>query len=424
MENNINEKNIETPNKFKTYSCPCCSNIPEILYFDEVYNNISYKCSKCNENRETIINIHSYLKSMSKILNSSKIENRNMCNAHNMPYELYCKTCELNMCYICYKENKNHLYHIKYKNTDIYPNNNEKTFLKNKINIYIEEKIKLLKKLEIINDKITFYEMILNGIKKQSNNYYKNINVKHLIYGLDINITKIFKDTENPIPEIKKLKLNEIINKKMLDSIKDKRELYLLNNNLGEDFIFSLFNNSLIDIIKENNIQILEDISCLDRKILKNLKVINLKGNKITSLNFLTNSNFPNLEFLSLNDNNITNIEPLKEMNSPLIKQLYLSKNKINSIKIFEDIKMNNLQILWLTENNISSIDSFKESNLNKLEKLGINKNKIKNINVFKYAKFPLLMELYINDNDIDFTIPETIEIIKLLENKIEDFFY
>ena len=56
MENNINEKTIEIPNKFKTYSCPCCSNIPEILYFDEVYNNISYKCSKCNENRETIIN--------------------------------------------------------------------------------------------------------------------------------------------------------------------------------------------------------------------------------------------------------------------------------------------------------------------------------------------------------------------------------
>ena len=421
MEKNLDNKYMKIPAKVNYYSCPFCTNIPEILYLDEIYNNISFKCP--NHGKE-IIDIHSYLESMAKTLNSSKERNKNKCNTHNLPYELYCKTCELNLCLKCNTENKKHLNHIKYKNTDLYPNNNEKTFLKNKLNIYLDEKIKLLKKLEIINDKIIFYEMIINGIEKESNNYYKNINAKHLIYGLDINITKTYKDAPTPIPYIKKLKIDEIINKNMLDSIRDKKELYLLNSKIGDGFAFHLFNDSLIDIIKENDIKITEDISCLNTSILNNLKIINLKGNNISSLDFFVNSHFSNLEFLCLNDNNIVNLEPLKQMNSSLIKQLYLSKNKINSIKIFEDIKMNNLQILWLSDNNISSIDSFKKSRLRKLEKLGINKNQIKNINVFKYAKFPLLMELYINDNDIDYEIPENIEIIKILENKIEDFFY
>ena len=429
MEDNKNEKNknlnknslYEIPIKYNNYCCPLCIEIPEILFFNENNNNIILKCQK---HGKKTISLHIYLESISKILNTTKIKKSNICTKHNMPFILHCKNCDINLCNKCNTENNKHLYHIKYKNDDIYPNSNEISYITNRINNFVIEKNKLIKRLENINDKIILYKTILSGIEKDHSNYYKNINLKHLIYGEDINLTKIYKDPPIPIPDIKKLNLDEIINKEFLDLIKVKKEINLLNKKTGNEFIYSFFNNSLNDIIKEYNIKIKEDISFLNANIFKNLKTINLKGNKIVSINFLSKSNFANLEFLSLNDNSIKDIEPLKNMNLPLIKQLYLSKNIINSIKAFENIKMNNLQILWLSDNNIISIDPFKNSHLEKLERLGINKNKINNIKVFKYAKFPLLMELYINDNDINFEIQENLEIIKILEGKIEDFFY
>ena len=430
MEDNKKEKNKKylnnnllygIPHKYNNYCCPFCIEIPEILSFNENNNSLLLKCQNHGVKP---INLHSYLESMSKILNSSQNNNNNICPNHNMPFILHCKNCDINLCNKCNTENNKHLNHIKYKNVDVYPNSNEITFINNRINFFLEEKNKLIKRLENINDKIVLYETILGGIEKDFSNYYKNINLKHLIYGEDINLTKIYKDPPIPIPDIKKLNFDDIFNKEFLNLIKNKKEINLLNKKTGNEVIYSFFNNSLKDIFKDNNIKIKEDISFLNANIFKNLKTINLKGNNIVSLNFLSKSNFQNLEFLSLNDNNIKDIEPLKSMNAPLIKQLYLSKNMIGSIKAFENIKMKNLQILWLSDNNIVSIEPFKNSHLEKLEKLGINKNKINNIKVFKYAKFPLLMELYINDNEINFENKENLEIIIKLENKIEDFFY
>ena len=419
---NLDKKTInKRPQKFKNYCCPFCLEIPEILNFDEINNNISLKCPTHGKN---IINNNSYLELISKLLASSKNENNNICNKHKKNFEIYCKTCEMNLCINCIHENKDHLNHLKFKILDICPSTNEIIFINNKINIFLEEKEKLIKKLENLNNKIIFFDTILNGIEKDTTNYFKNINVKHLIYGEDIDFMKIYKETSEPLLDIKKIKIDEIFNEKTIDFIKNKNELLLINKKARDEFISPLFNNSLIDIINENHIKLKIDISFLNENILQNLKVINLKGNKIESLNFLSNKNFHNLEFLGLNDNNIKDIEPLKQLNAPLIKQIYLSKNNIDSIKAFENIKMNYLQILWLSDNSITSIDSFKNCHIQKLEKLGMNKNKINNIKVFKYAKFPLLMELYINDNDIDYEISENKEVIKMLENKIEDFFY
>lgn len=418
-----NYNNIEIMNnksKYYNYCCPFCSTIPEILNYNENDNNILLKCKNHGKN---LINIHDYLKSIDKAINTYEVNDDNFCMKHQLNFSLYCKTCETNLCYKCNNENKEHLNHIKYKNEDFYPNSNEIALIMNKINIYINEKSKLLQKLENLNDKIKFYDTIINAIQKGTTNFYKNINVKHVIYGENVILDKLYKD--KPITKKKnQLKLNDIINKQSIDLIKNQYELNLLYKKVGDDFLFSLFNNTFLDFIKQNGDIIREDISFINTNFLQKMKILNLKGNKIESLNFLSNKIFYNLELLNLNDNDIKTIEPLKEMNAPLIKQLYLSKNKINSIKPLEEIKMNNLQILWLSDNNIISIDSFKNCNLRKLEKLGINKNKINNIKVFKYTKFPLLLELYINDNNIDFELPENKEIVELLEKKIEDFFY
>ena len=205
------DKNIinNRPLKFDNYCCPFCLEIPEIIKFDEIDNNISFKCSNHGPN---IINIHLYLEMISKLLASPKNENKNICNKHNKINKIYCKTCEMNLCINCLNENKKHLNHLKFKIADIYPNANEVTFISNKINIFLNEKEKLIKKLENLNNKIIFYSTILNGIEKDSTNYFKNINVKHLIYGEDINIKKIYKETPGPILNIKKIKIDEIFN--------------------------------------------------------------------------------------------------------------------------------------------------------------------------------------------------------------------
>ena len=413
----INQNKIEEESN--TYCCPYCPKIPEILNFNEVDNNILFICP---QHGQKTITIHDYLESMNQVLKSTKVIEESECSIHNSSFYIYCKTCEMNLCIKC-NQNKIHLNHIKYKIYDVYPNSNEITLLTNKMNLYKEEKNKILKKLENINDKIKFYDMILNSIYSEKSSYLRSINLKHLIYGPDIDLARISQDINyNPQTKNNNIKYNTFINDNMIDLLDKKKELNLLYKMTGEEFLYSIFNNSLIDIIKENNIKLKRDITFLNSFSLDKLKKINLKGNKINSLYFLSNKKFGNLEFLCLNDNDIKSIDSLNLMNAPLIKELYLSKNKIDSIKVFEEMKMNNLQILWLSDNNITSIDSFKNSNLIRLEKLGINKNQIKDISVFKYTKFPLLKELYINDNNIDYELNK--EIIEKLEKKIDDFYY
>ena len=415
MDNSLKTKN----NNHINYCCPFCPKTPEILYFNEIDDSILFICPEHGKKK---MDIHEYLELMPKVLDSSKnIEDKN-CKIHNESFILYCKNCEMNICNKC-SQDKSHLNHIKYKIEDIYPNNYEITLIANKMNIFIEEKNKLLNQLEKISDKIKFYDIIIKSIEKETSSYLRNINVKHLIYGQDIDLTKAVHDTNNISPTvINKLNLDKIINDKMLSLIKNKGELNLLNNEEG--VILHIFNNSLMDIIKDNNIKLRIDINFLKSYNLENLKIINLKGNKIKSLKFLSNKKFNNLEFLGLNNNDIMSIDPLIQMEAPLIKELYLSKNKIDSINALEKIKMKDLQILWLSNNNIISIDSLKKSNIRKLERLGLNKNKISDISVFKYAKFPLLIELYLNDNNIDFDSNINKEIIDKLETKMEDFYY
>ena len=169
-----------------------------------------------------------------------------------------------------------------------YPNRNEITLMANRINIFLNEKDKLLKKLENLNDKNIIYKTIIHGIENEKNNYIKNVNIKHIIYGKEINFPKIYKDTPVvPVQNIKKINFNEILNKESLDLIKQKYNLSLLYKKAGDEFIFSLFNNSLNDIIKENNIQILEDISFLNTSVIQNSEIINLKGNRIQTFDFL-----------------------------------------------------------------------------------------------------------------------------------------
>ena len=113
-----NETNSNTPKiishsignhipRYDTYSCPYCSVLPEILYFNEI--------------------------------NKSK----NKCINHNDIYSYYCKNCEENICQKCLNETKIHEEHIKYNIVELNPNKNELLLLKEKLSIWIKKREEL-----------------------------------------------------------------------------------------------------------------------------------------------------------------------------------------------------------------------------------------------------------------------------------------
>lgn len=407
--------------KYNSYSCPYCTNLPEILNFNEGDETVKYKCKKHGENT---LNIQEYLENMQKYITLSELNTKNKCNEHNNEnYFYYCITCDKNICQKCLKAHENH---IKYTIESFRPNNDEILLVKNKISIYLQEKTELMKKLKLLEDKINFIDTLINSYEKQKPNFYLNINIKHFLYGEKINLDDIVKEYKVKSGEfeleMKKKNFEDFIKNNFIEATKGMDKLFLMDKNLGNsliiDIIKGLENSTIFKILKFGS-----KISSAKEIIsIKDIKFLNLRGNKLSNIDFLLNKDFTSLEILSLNDNEIESIELFKKINFPLLRELYLSKNKISSIDSLIELKSKKLQILWLSENNISSIDCLEKTKFPQLRKLGLNKNKIKDINIFKKVKFPQLFELYINDNE--FNIDEFYEIIENLSLKVKEFYY
>ena len=411
--------------KYDAYSCPYCTNLPEILSYNEGNGMIKFKCKKHGENS---LDIQEYLENMQKYAPISELNSKNKCSQHkNEPYIYYCLTCEESLCQKCIKDfQKQHENHIKYNIESLRPNNNEILLIKNKIGLYIQKKNEYMKKIRNLDDKITFCDALINTLEKQKPNYFLNINIKHLLYGEKINLDEIVKDfqkkTGQTEVESKKEIFDDFVKNNFLKATEGMNQLNLLNKNLGNEFINELMTGiektSIFKILKfggkiSNPKEVIE---------IKNIKILNLRGNKISNISFLLKKDFSSLEILSLNDNKIISIDILKNINFPYLKELYLSKNKINSIDVLSELKIKKLQILWLSENNIISIDVFEKVDFPQLRKLGLNKNNIKDINVFKKTKFPQLFELYLNENN--FNVDDFYELIEKLSIKIKEFYY
>lgn len=351
-----------------------------------------------------------------------------MSQHKNDSYIYYCLTCGESLCQKCLKEfEKNHENHTKYNIESLRPNNNEiLLIIKNKIGIYLQIKNEYLKKIKNLDDKINFYDTLINSLEKQRPNYLLNINIKHLLYGEKINLDEIVKDfkikTGQSEVESKKEIFDDFVKNNFLKATKGLKQLTIIDQNLGDELINELFKG----IEKTNIFKKLKfggKISGPKEVIeIKNIKLLNLRGNKLSNINFMTGKDFSVLEILSLNNNEISSLDIFKNMNCPLLKELYLSKNKINSIDVLSEFKTKKLEILWLSENNISSIEVLEKVEYPQLRKLGLNKNKIQNINVFKKAKFPQLFELYLNENE--FEVNDFYELIEKLSNKIKEFYY
>ena len=411
--------------KYDSYCCPYCTNLPEILSYNEGNGMIKFKCKKHGEKS---LDLQEYLENMRKYVSISELNTKNKCSQHkNEPYVYYCFTCEENLCQKCIKElEKQHENHIKYNIESLRPNNNEILLVKNKINIYLEKKNEYLKIIKNLDDKISFYDALINSLEKQKPNYFLNINIKHLLYGEKINLDEIVKKfhKESGYSEVesRKEKFDDFVKNDFIKATEGLNQLNLLNKNFGSELIDEL----LTGIEKTTVYKILQ----FSKKIsnpkevieIKNIKVLNLRGNKLTNINFFLGKDFSSLEILSLNDNEINSIDILKNVKCPLLKELYLSKNKISSIDVLSKLKIKKLQILWLSDNKISSIEVLGKVDFPQLRKLGLNKNIIKDINIFKKTKFPQLLELYINENEFD--IDEFYELIEKMSLKLKELYY
>ena len=413
--------------KYNCYCCPFCSLLPEILNINEPNNTIKIKCEKHGEKD---MDIHEYLERMSKY--EYLIDFKLKCKIHKDYFTAYCKTCEKSLCSKCEKEN-DHAGHEKFPIESIKPSNNEILLIKNKINIYLQEKMELQKKIGLLEDKINFYDTLIHTLETQKPNYLLNINVKHLIYGEKVNLTEFVNDfvkkqnSNLSTGEISKKYFDDFVKNNFLNVTKNKGELNLLNHKLGDDILSQLFvnidNGAVFRLLRLTK-QIEANQKDADLLSVKNLKILNLRGNKILNLKFFSEKNLPCLQILSLNDNEISSIDLLSAISFPNLKELYLAKNKISDINVLSKLKINNLKVLWLSNNNIEDIEVLGEVHFPLLQKLGLNKNEIKEIQVFKKTKFPLLYELYIGDNNINLEEAENIEIIDKLNKKIREFYY
>lgn len=406
--------------KYDAYSCPYCSTLPEILNFNEINSTVKFRCKKHGENT---LFIQEYLEKMINWVNISEIKSKNKCSIHNDVYSFYCKNCEENICQKCLKETQKHDNHIKYNISNLSPSKREIILLKEKISIWLQKKEELNHQIKNLNDKIIFYDALINSYERQSSNYLLNINLKHLLFGEKIN-QDFIKNAEFIKFKTEKSELEDFVKNNFLEATKNLDKLNLVNMEIGDQVINELLkgieDKTIFRILKFSG-KIQNPIEVID---LKSIKILNLTGNNISNINFVANKNFPSLEILNLNNNEINSIEALKNVTFPNLKEIHLRKNNISNIDVLQELNITKLKILWLSNNKIESIDILQKVKFPQLLKLGLNKNKIKDISVFdkKKAKFPQLFELYINGNQFD--VKAFFGIIKALYNKIREFYY
>ena len=315
--------------KYNTYCCPSCSAVPEIISYNEVNGIINLECKKHGNMN---IEIQDYFDKMKKWEGQSDIKLKNKCIEHNEKYAYYCLNCKENICEKCFKDEK-HESHIKYNINSLSPNNAEISVLKEKISLFLLKKDELLMNLKELENKITFYDTLISSYERQAPNYFLNINLKHLLYGEKFNLDNV-KNAENIKTRSKKDIFEDFIKKNFMKATEGLKQLTLINKNIDDDFMEDLIkgigvNNSVYQILRfDKQIKGPEELINL-----KKIKLLNLRGNKISSLNFMSGKDFPFLELLSLNDNEINSIEDLKNFTCPDLKELYLSKNKINITK-------------------------------------------------------------------------------------------
>lgn len=174
-----------------------------------------------------------------------------------------------------------------------------------------------------------------------------------------------------------------------------------LENNRG--------NSSLMVSIRLNDQKNFPSLSIFNQMKLDNLKILELKGNKIIDISPLLNLNLYFLETLDLEDNELDNqcIDVLNKIKLNNLIWLNLYINKITTIKIFEIIEnFKTLKNLFLGNNPFSE-DEIKNNNKKYifpcvLNELGITGNfNNESIHFIKYLNLENVKVIYLSRNNL-----------------------
>ena len=126
---------------------------------------------------------------------------------------------------------------------------------------------------------------------------------------------------------------------------------------------------------------------------LKELKELDLSINQINSISVFKELNLNKLKILNLKYNKISIIDYLSNLSN--LERIDLSHNKIEDISIFGKKDFNKLKFLNLGYNNIEDITPFGNNDLSELEELNLEFNKL-NMEVNYYIKDSLSAKIKI----------------------------
>ena len=117
---------------------------------------------------------------------------------------------------------------------------------------------------------------------------------------------------------------------------------------------------------------------------IKNIRVLNLWGNKLSDISIL--SELPSLEIISLSSNLIKDISAFKKLKN--VSELYLKDNQISDINQIENLKKcKKLEKLVLNDNPIANLINYKQKileilpQIKKLDDIDVNQIKVNNNN-------------------------------------------
>ena len=132
-------------------------------------------------------------------------------------------------------------------------------------------------------------------------------------------------------------------------------------------------------------------------KNIKRIKVVDLSGNKLSSLSGLLDpdTNYPTILELYLNDNNLTDVSLLS--NTPFVQKLELSHNQLTSSAISEVGSCEFLTYLSLADNKLDDISTL--SKLSAIKELRLQENQITDVKPLK--DLTSVKALYLGDNKL-----------------------
>ena len=368
------------------YLCPKCWRIPEILnihsdnghivlkckyhgifdlsikdYCETMKNNmfshLNTKCFKCHKNQisnkenkfkycyeckvdfceDCINDYHQEEKKEHQRPHINSVipinEKNHKCLEHyNSEIKSFCLDCEDNVCEK-EKDSKHKTHKIIGFDTLIQDSQN-----------YIDI---IIKKNKDLADIIRFNEIIINSYVKFPQNYF---HIKSLI-----NVAKTIDEENKRDSRVIECMINHLeksykAQKEAIKSLQDEFKIDLT----GKEKKLSLRNRNLGD----------KGLKLISKIIFKNLKEIDVSGNKIKNIEPLNEMNLPHLEYLNMSDNQISNIKPIAELNAKQLKEISLQNNNIQDIGPFLKSNFPALERLRIENNRIDREDnSFKDLN-------------------------------------------------------------